>query len=77
VGLKGIAAAALDIDGVDVLSEMPWPEQMAQWQRQLAELGASFIRGDTTNVVWKTADVKYCQISALLRLYEESADESR
>ena len=76
VKLKGVAASDIDIKGVDVLTALPWSEQMAQWQRQLGELGASFIRGDTTNVVWKHSDLEYCSIRSLLRLYEEGADES-
>ncbi len=76
VKLKGVAATEVGIEDVEVLTALPWPEQMAQWQRLLGELGASFIRGETSNVVWNHQDLKYCSIPALLRLYEEGADES-
>lgn len=81
VGLKGLVQSEVDIENVDPLeakswTTQPWDLQMQQWRSRLAELGQSFIRGDTANVVWHMSDMKNCLIRALLRLHEEGADES-
>lgn len=81
VGLKGLVQTEVNIANVDALdakswATQPWDAQMQQWRAQLAKLGQSFIRGDTSNAVWHMKDMKNCSIRALLRLHEESADDA-
>lgn len=80
VALQGLAQSDIGIDGVAVLSEqawgsLGWSEQLLAWRGRLTDLGESFTRGDTSNVVWHHKDMNFCTIRSLLRLHEESGDE--
>jgi len=80
VALRGLSQSETQIEGVSVLSEqawssLDWSEQLLEWRARLTDLGQSFTRGDTSNVVWHHKDMSFCTIRSLLRLHEESGDE--
>jgi ATP-dependent helicase/nuclease subunit B len=70
VKVRGLAQSQIEINGVAVLSEQAWASvdwvtQLQQWRDRLMGLGESFIRGDTSNVVWHHKDMTYCTIRSL------------
>jgi hypothetical protein len=80
VALRGLSQFDTQIEGVSVLSaqawgSLDWFEQLLEWRGRLTDLGESFTRGDTSNVVWHHKDMNFCTIRSLLRLHEESGDE--
>ena len=80
VALSGLSQSETEIEGVAVLSaqswgSLDWSEQLLAWRGRLTDLGESFTRGDTSNVVWHHKDMNFCTIRSLLRLHEESGDE--
>jgi probable DNA repair protein len=80
VAFRGLAQSETGIEGVAVLSEqdwgsLDWSAQLQRWRGCLTDLGESFTRGDTSNVVWHHNDMNFCTIRSLLRLHEASGDE--
>jgi probable DNA repair protein len=80
VALRGLSQSDIETEGVALLSEqalssLGWSDQLLEWRGRLMDLGESFTRGDTSNVVWHHKDMNFCTIRSLLRLHEESGDE--
>lgn len=74
--MQGLADDAVELPNVqpwsDVdWSQLPWQEQLEDWDRQVSSLARTFAHGVNENRFWRITDAQYCGIKPLLRLYDD------
>lgn len=77
VGLSGLAAPGMDIDGLTELeSAQQWTAQIAQWKQAVEGLADEFLQGQAANQIWNRNDLMYCDVLPFLRLFQEDLQDN-
>jgi hypothetical protein len=77
VGLSGLAAPGMDIEGLTELeSAQQWTAQIAQWKQAVEGLADEFLQGQAANQIWNRNDLLYCDVLPFLRLFQEDLQDN-
>ena len=77
VGLSGLAAPGMDIEGLTELeTAQQWTAQIAQWKQAVEGLADEFLQGQAANQIWNRNDLLYCDVLPFLRLFQEDLQEN-
>nr|WP_128831716.1 hypothetical protein [Alcaligenes sp. HPC1271] len=77
VGLSGLAAPGMDIEGLTELeSAQQWTAQIAQWKQAVESLADEFLQGQAANQIWNRNDLLYCDVLPFLRLFQEDLQDN-